>query len=200
MSAMERRAGLFASVAFAAITLASALTLAFQRGRSIDDSVVNVAIWALSIACAILLANAAAGAWALRAARRAARLTVQFPDAVVIESGRLGGLHKFLVPEGSIDPVQYVAVTFDRAGMTFWRDYSPPRIWRHVEVGSGRAISVEQFTSSNRVRLRFRISTQDDDILVPVLGRGLVRLMSPSHEIVDEVADEVAALTGWDPA
>lgn len=197
---MERSAWLVASVAFAAMTLASAVALAFQRGRSVDDSVLDAAIWVSSIACVILIANAAAGAWALRASRRAARLAVQYSDAVVIESGRLGGLQKFLVSEGSIDPVQYVAVTFDRAGMTFWRDYSPPRVWRHVEAGSGRAISVERFMSSNRARLRFRIATQDDDILVPVLGRGLVRLMSPSREVADEVADEVAALTGWNRA
>lgn len=197
MSRVARRVYLILSVVFAAVTLASAVTLSFQRGRSVGDSVLDVAIWALSGAGVILVLNAAAGVWALRASRRATRLAGERPDSIVVESARLGGLQGFLITEGAVDPVQYVAVTFDHEGVTFWRDYSPPRIWRQVEATSATSIGVEEFIQNNRIRLRFRIARPVGDILIPVLGQGLVRLMSPSREIVEGLADTIAERTKW---
>lgn len=134
----------------------------------------------VSVSAAVILAlNAAVGAWALRAGGRAARLSAESPNAIVIESGRFGGLQRFLTTAGAIDPVTYIAVSLDRTGFTFWRDYSPTRVLRRVDATSASSVSVEEFVQGNRLRLRLRIVTPDGDICVPVLGRGLVRLMSP---------------------
>lgn len=193
-----RRAGFVASAAFAALSLASAIGLSVRRADSDAEAWVSIAIPVLTGAGLILLANLAAGAWSTRARDRAARMTAEHPESIVIESGRLGGLQKFLTSDGALDPVAYVTVLFDPDGAQFWRDYSPPRPWRQIPAGSLQGVGVESFAQDGRVRLRLRLSTDDGEVTVPVLGRGLVRMMSPDVTEAETIAERVATLFRWE--
>jgi len=186
------------SAAFAVLTLASAVALSFRRADSDAEAWVSILVPVLVGAGVILLLNLVAGAWATRAGKRASRLATQQPDAVVIESGRLGGLQKFLTVDGAIELVAYVTVSFDSDGVRFWKGYSPPIAWREIPAEQLLGVSVEDFAQDGRVRARLRLSTRDGDVTVPVLGRGLVRMMSPDMADVQSIATRVAAIFRWE--
>lgn len=195
-----RTPGLIASATFAVLTLASAIALSFRRAESDAEAWVSIAIPVLVIAGVILVANLAAGVWATRARDRATRLAADLAESIVVESGRLGGLQKFLTSDGALDPVAYITATFDRDGAQFWRDYSPPRVWRQIRADDLRGVSVENFLQDGRVRLRLRLNTSEGDVTVPVLGHGLVRMMSPDQTEAESIAERVARLFRWERA
>lgn len=181
------KSNLFASVAFAALVLASILALAFRTGSSGGWG--QVALGALTIALVLLVANLLVSLWARKPRRRAASLGAQRSGAIVVQSARTGGLQAFLKIDGAIDPVLYVTALIEPGGISFWRNYSPPQVWASVDADEILGVEVEDFVESGRLRYRLRFSMQGGDLLLPVLGAGLIGLMSPKFSEVESLAE-----------
>lgn len=185
------------SALFAILTAASAVALTIRRSSSAADAWSSIAIPVLLIAAAILALNAIAAVWARRPALRAARLSASGHNSLVIETAKLGGLQERIINDGPIDALMYITATFNEGGLHLWRDYQPPRIFDQIDAKNLHSVEAEAFIQDGRRRYRLLVGSSEGTIAIPVLGRGLVRLMSPKSEEVERVASEIAALYGW---
>jgi hypothetical protein len=181
------KSNLFASVAFAALVLASILALAFRAGSS--GGWEQVALGALTIAFVVVVWNMLASLWARKPRSRAAILGAQRSGAIVVQSARIGGLQAFLKVDGAIDPVLYVTALIEPEGISLWRNYSPPQVWASVDADEILGVEVEEFVESGRSRCRLRFSIHGGDLLLPVLGVGLIGMMSPKLSEVESLAE-----------
>jgi len=180
------------SVALAFVVVSSIVVFAFRAGS--DDGWWQVATGSLPIVGFVVVLNAIAYLWAKKPRARAAWLRAERPGSIVLQSARIGGLQSFLKFDGAIDPVFYVTAVVEPAGISFWRDYSPPQVWSSVDAGEIRALEVETFVESSRTRHRLKVTTQNGDLMLPVLGEGLVGMMSPSRTEVESVAGTARAM------
>lgn len=183
------KSSLLLSVAFATVMFASIIAFTLRSGG--DEGWRQIVVGGIVLTSIVLIPNAIALAWARKPRSRAARLRDENPGSIVVESARLGGLESFLTVEGAIDPVLYVTVVIDPAGITFWRDYGSPRVWSSVNAVDILAVDAEPFLSANRVRHRLRFTLGNGDLFVPVLGAGSIGIMSPSDSEVESLAERV---------
>ena len=181
------RSNLLLSIAFAALALVSILALAFRTDSSGGWG--QVALGALTVASVALVSNTLASLWARKPRSRAASLGAQRPSAIVVQSGRIGGLQAFLKIDGAIDPVLYITALIENEGISLWRNYSPPKIWTSVDAGQIVGVDVERFVESGRSRYRLRFSMQTGNLLLPVLGEGVIGMMSPTLSEVESLAE-----------
>ena len=187
-----RRLEIAGSVVFLVLSVAAAIATAAANGRGADAAFWNVVVGGASILVVAATLNAVAILWATRARHRCERLS---EDALLaFESGRFGGLERFVSPHGSFDVSYYLCVTVDATNLRVWHRYSPPRPWRSVPLQYINAVSAEEFYLGGRRRYRLILNTSAETILIPVLGKGLVRMLSPKQGEVESVAARLRSL------
>jgi hypothetical protein len=180
------------SLAFAAVTLVSIVAFTLRSGPG--EGWRQIAIGGAVLTTMVVIPNVIAALWARKPRTRAAHLAAQHPASIVFESARLGGLQSFLTADGAIDPVQYITVVIEPGGVSFWRDYRRPRVWRSVDAAHIRGVHAEAFFSSNVWRHGLRFTLDDGDVFVPVLGSGLIGIMSPAESEVESLAERTRVI------
>jgi hypothetical protein len=96
--------------------------------------------------------------------------------------------------DGAIDPVLYVTALIEPRGISVWRNYSPPQLWASVGADEILGVEVEEFVESGRSRYRLSFSIQGGSLLLPVLGAGLIGMMSPNLSEVESLAESARTI------